>query len=188
MSKEADKVILDLCAGTGAWSKPYKDAGYDVRPVTLPAKDLLDETVVNECISAKPYGILFAVECTPWCAAAARWWKTRTSDEIYYYARLLVKGLRIIQQTDPRFWCIENPIGKMRGFLGDPDFKFDPCDFGDPYTKKTYLWGNFNKPIKNPVEPTRTNFIWHMPPGPDRTKRRSITPPSFAMAFFEANR
>jgi ubiquinone/menaquinone biosynthesis C-methylase UbiE len=25
------KVILDLCGGSGAWSKPYKDAGYDVR-------------------------------------------------------------------------------------------------------------------------------------------------------------
>ena len=24
------KVILDLCGGTGSWSKPYKDAGYDV--------------------------------------------------------------------------------------------------------------------------------------------------------------
>lgn len=22
-----DKIILDLCGGTGAWSKPYKDAG-----------------------------------------------------------------------------------------------------------------------------------------------------------------
>ena len=25
------KIILDLCGGTGSWSKPYKDAGYDVR-------------------------------------------------------------------------------------------------------------------------------------------------------------
>ena len=23
-----DKIILDLCGGTGAWSRPYKDAGY----------------------------------------------------------------------------------------------------------------------------------------------------------------
>lgn len=26
-----DKIILDLCGGTGSWSKPYKEAGYDVR-------------------------------------------------------------------------------------------------------------------------------------------------------------
>ena len=30
------KIILDLCGGTGAWSAPYKEAGYDVRLVTLP--------------------------------------------------------------------------------------------------------------------------------------------------------
>ena len=29
------KIILDLCGGTGAWSKPYKDAGYDVRDDNL---------------------------------------------------------------------------------------------------------------------------------------------------------
>ena len=26
-------VILDLCGGTGSWSRPYRDAGYDVRIV-----------------------------------------------------------------------------------------------------------------------------------------------------------
>lgn len=30
-------VILDLCAGTGAWSEPYREAGYDVRRIDLPA-------------------------------------------------------------------------------------------------------------------------------------------------------
>ena len=36
-----NKIILDLCGGTGAWSKPYKDAGYDVRVITLPEYDIL---------------------------------------------------------------------------------------------------------------------------------------------------
>jgi hypothetical protein len=35
-----DKIILDLCGGTGNWSKPYKDAGYDVRLVSLPTHDV----------------------------------------------------------------------------------------------------------------------------------------------------
>ena len=182
------KTILDLCGGTGAWSKPYADAGYDVRVITLPESDLLDEAVVKWCVDTKPYGILFAVECAPWCAAAARWWKVRTSDEIYYYSRLLVKGLRVIMETAPKFWVIENPTGKMRGFLGDPDFKFDPCDFGDPYTKRTYLWGKFHAPIGTRVEPTRKNFIRDLPNGPERKKRRSVTPAGFANAFFDANR
>ena len=28
------RIILDLCAGTGAWSEPYLLAGYDVRRIT----------------------------------------------------------------------------------------------------------------------------------------------------------
>lgn len=36
-----NKIILDLCGGTGAWSAPYKAAGYDVRVITLPEHDIL---------------------------------------------------------------------------------------------------------------------------------------------------
>ena len=28
-----DKLILDLCGGTGSWSKPYKENGYNVQIV-----------------------------------------------------------------------------------------------------------------------------------------------------------
>lgn len=38
--KNSDKIILDLCGGTGAWSRPYKEAGYDVRNITLPKYDV----------------------------------------------------------------------------------------------------------------------------------------------------
>ena len=34
------KIIIDLCGGTGASSKPYKEAGYDVRVITLPECDV----------------------------------------------------------------------------------------------------------------------------------------------------
>ena len=35
-----ERIILDLCGGTGAWSRPYKDAGYNVQNVTLPEYDV----------------------------------------------------------------------------------------------------------------------------------------------------
>lgn len=34
------KIILDLCGGTGSWSRPWKEAGYDVRIITLPEHDV----------------------------------------------------------------------------------------------------------------------------------------------------
>ena len=38
--ENSQKIILDLCGGTGSWSKPYRDAGYDVRVITLPENDV----------------------------------------------------------------------------------------------------------------------------------------------------
>ena len=35
------KIILDLCGGSGSWSRAYVAAGYDVRNITLPAYDVL---------------------------------------------------------------------------------------------------------------------------------------------------
>ena len=35
-----ERIILDLCGGTGAWSRPYKEAGYDVRVITSPPEDV----------------------------------------------------------------------------------------------------------------------------------------------------
>ena len=177
------KVILDLCGGTGAWSAPYAAAGYDVRNITLPDYDVR--------IFVPPenvYGILAAPPCTHLAISGARWWKQKGIEALYEGLATVDACLRIILVCKPKFWVLENPVGRLTKYIGKPQFKFDPCDFGDPYTKKTYLWGLFNAPKKNPVEPIGKNFIHTMPPGPDRTKRRSITPPGFAQAFFEANR
>ena len=37
-----NKIILDLCGGTGAWSKPYSENGFDVKVITLPKNDVMD--------------------------------------------------------------------------------------------------------------------------------------------------
>lgn len=182
------KIILDLCGGTGAWSKPYRDAGYDVRVITLPEYDI--------CTYIPPksvYGILFAPPCTVWANSGARWWKKRTPDEIFEAAQILIAGLRIIMRTKPKFYAIENPVGKMRKLLGEPRLIFNPCDYGDPWTKRTLLWGDFNIPKKNPVPPIRWckqgSWVQKLGGKSERTKMlRSITPPGFARAFFEVNR
>ncbi len=198
--QNSEKIILSLCGGTGAWEKPYRDDGYDVRNITLPDYNLINESTVAHCISLNPYGILFACPCDIWSNAGVRFWKDRTSSQIFYHAQILVKGLRIIYGTKPHFWCLENPIGKMKELMGEPGFKFHPYDFGDAYTKRTYLWGKFNIPIKNEVVPeirnpvkyggsestkSQTPISWLS--GKNRKERRAITPAGFAKAFFQAN-
>ena len=61
------KIILDLCGGTGSWSKPYRDAGYDVRLVTLP-----DDDVRLYAPPKDVWGILAAPPCTEFSRAQAR--------------------------------------------------------------------------------------------------------------------
>lgn len=179
------KIILDLCGGTGAWSKPYSDAGYDVRIID-PCVNGTDVRLM-ERIGVPVYGILAAPPCTVFANSGARW--TRTEAQMIEGLSVMDACLRMVLLYKPVWWALENPIGKMKRFLGKPKMYFQPCDYGDPYTKKTCLWGEFKEPAKTPVEPVEGSKIWAKYGGKtERTKRlRSITPSGFADAFFEAN-
>jgi len=178
------KIILDLCGGTGSWSKPYKDNGYDVKVITYPEFDIRLWEYPKETI----YGILAAPPCTHFAGSGARWWKGKGIDSLLEGLSIVDACLRVIIACEPRFWCLENPVGRLTRYLGKPKMYFNPCDYGNPYTKKTALWGKFNKPKRNPVKPENKNRIHHCPPGPKRTEIRSITPQGFAKAFYEANK
>lgn len=177
-----DKIILDLCGGTGAWSKYYKKAGYDVRNITLPIDVRLFEIIKNI------YGVLAAPPCTQFAGSGARWWEDKGTEPLLEGISIMDACCRIILMSSPVFWCLENPVGRLNRWIGDPVMYFNPCDYGDPYTKKTALWGRFNTPKKNPIEPIEGSKIHLYPPSEDRVMLRSITPPGFAKAFFEANK
>ena len=178
-----DRVILDLCGGTGAWSAPYARKDYDVRIITLP-----EDVRVLEYIGDRPvHGILCAPPCTVFSNSGARW--PRTREEILEALSVADACLRIVMMNRPKWWALENPIGKLKKYLGPERFKFHPCDYGDPYTKLTLLWGEFNIPRFKRVKPTEGSKM-HLNYGgkSERTKReRSITPAGFAKAFCEAN-
>lgn len=184
--KNKDKIILDLCGGTGSWSRPYREAGYDVRLITLPEYDVQDYEPPENV-----YGILAAPPCTDFASSGARWFAEKDRDgRTIISMGVLVAVLEIILRAQPAaFWALENPTGRIRRWLHTPAMSFDPCDFGDPYTKRTHLWGRFVLPEKTPVEPTEGSKMWRCYGGKsDRTKMlRSITPPGFAKAFFKAN-
>jgi len=184
------RVILDLCGGTGAWSRPYKEAGYDVRLVTLP-----DYDVRNYEVPSGVWGILAAPPCTMFSFARQRAKKPRDFDEGMEAVRAC---LGIIWKARPSWWALENPVGYLRRFLGIPPITFKPCDYGDPWTKRTDLWGYYNPPRRKPVEVCKPkgrveggtrdwSFAKHGENGLTRQEIRAMTPPGFAKAFFEAN-
>ena len=207
------KIILDLCGGTGAWSKPYKKAGYIVFNITLPFYDILKTEIKSGYIifqggSEKPlkvrildiYGILAAPVCTTFSLARTR---AKTPRDFRQGMELVVTSLFIIWECryahKLAFWCLENPMGYLRQFLGKPVFTFNPCDFGDPYTKKTDLWGYFNIPKKKPIKLSQEQIDRckinnrKLPSisditGSKQSDKRAITPAGFAKAFYEANK
>ena len=154
-----NKTILDLCGGTGAWSKPYKDAGYDVRIITLPDNDVLTFEPPDNV-----YGILAAPPCTMFSFARTNAKKPRDLKEGMECVRacldIIWQCMEVTQDTVKKtcplqFWALENPYhGFLKKFLGKPAFTFDPYEFGDGYQKRTAIWGHFNEPKKNPVPMT----------------------------------
>lgn len=202
----SDKIILDLCGGTGSWSRPYREAGYDVRVITLPEYDVRTYEPPDNV-----YGILAAPPCTEFsvlnCIAEPR---ERDEDA---GMEIVNACLKIIEKCNPKFWAMENPRGYLRKYLGKPTYSFQPWYFGDAWTKATDIWGRFAPPrvvyddwadvpkLNIYARPGREkpNFAflhksaWENIPQLQYYKPqtdaefRAMTPPGFARAFFEAN-
>lgn len=186
-------VILDLCGGTGSWSKPWVEAGYKVINVTLPEYDVMTYKLPEEPV----VGILAAPPCTMFSLA-------RTTAKT---PRDFEKGMEVVKacleliwaaraRGDLKFWALENPTAYLRQFLGKPPFIFQPYDFGDRYKKRTDLWGYFNFPVRKPVTLTPKEVRDSMQntrplpkfKGLTVADRRAITPQGFARAFYQANK
>lgn len=207
-----DKIILDLCGGTGSWSKPYLDDGYTVIVITLPEYSVADWWPVGDVIRFRKndpkkdgmsfleipigniYGILAAPPCTQFSIARTRakiprdfvgGLQTVTAClQIIWHVQAASKGLK--------FWALENPVGLLRRFLGRPQFSFKQWEYGDGRDKPTDVWGFFDTPRKTvKVRPEGEFAIWgneRVVDGLDRAAIRAMTPRGFARAFKEANK
>jgi len=114
----------------------------------------------------------------------------------------------MIQQTSfEAFQALENPwYGRLKWFIGHPNFVFDPWEFGDMYKKSTALWGYFFNTEKSITENNGKlvkfdrllvgelrdlkSKIWSEDFVNTKTRQtiRAITPQGFTLAFFDKNR
>lgn len=187
------KAILSLFDYSGNWSRPYREAGYDVYQVDIKnGINILELT--KEDIPLPIHGILAAPPCTDFAGSGAQYWKVKDSDgRTAESLKLIDKVLEIVEWCNPEWWVLENPVGRLNTLRPDlakvGPWYFQPHWFGDPWTKKTGLWGKFNKNLpRNDVEPDPNSWIMKLGGKSERTKElRSMTPPGFAKAFFLAN-
>jgi hypothetical protein len=189
------RTILSLCDLTGNWSRPYAEAGYEVRRIDI---QFGTDVRLHRKLDYPVHGILAAPPCTHFSKAGAHLWAGKGEAALLDGLSIVDACLRAVAIYRPTWWALENPIGRLKDYLGPPHWRFDPCDFGDPWTKRTCLWGHFTPPVPI-VSPTATRAVKvelvGRPGGRDRTTllgsrgraERSATPHGFAQAFFEAN-
>ena len=200
------KTLLSLFDFTGNWAYPYQQAGWNV--IIWDIKHTCDmysqfSDVMDACTDyfyenifdnyGTVDGILAAVPCTDFAGSGARWWAEKDRNgSTEKSLELVYQTMRIVDLCMPDFWAIENPVGRLSRLvpeLGKPRY-FQPYHYGEPYTKRTGLWGEFNFPEPtNIVEPIEGSKMWAKYGGrSDKTKEaRSETPMGFAYAFYEAN-
>lgn len=201
---EERPLFISLCDLTGNMAKPWAEAGFECICVDVQhsiRRDRVREFEGGGSIRytwgdvrswtppRKPAFVACFPPCTDLTVAGARDFQTkrgyRLSDALELFDACVMAG-----EWSGAPYMIENPVGRLSSHRRQPDHTFDPCDYGDPYTKKTCLWtgGGFVMPPKNRVEPTEGSKMHKLPPSADRQNLRSATPMGFARAVFEANR
>ena len=200
MIDRATGVVVSLCDFSGNMVRPWAEAGYDAlcldtaHSIRKPRKEgrvtyqWADVRQLTPADIPRPDVIFAFPPCTHLAVSGARDFKRKG-------LRLLIDALEIVEACRQLCtwygcpWALENPVSRLSTLWRKPDHIFDPCDYGDPYTKKTCLWTGegFVMPPKCRVEPTDGSKMHKMPPGPDRKRLRSETPTGFAQAVFAAN-
>jgi len=197
--------IISLCDLTGTMVKPWAEAGYTCYCVDVQHSIRKPKVVsypdggsihfvwgdVRTWTPPPGHDIKFVAAfppCTDVAVSGARDFKTKGLSKLIDALELFNACLHAAWSGAP--YCVENPVGVLSSHVRKPDHTFNPCDYGDPYTKLTCLWtGNgFVMPPKSPVEPTEGSKMHLMTPGPERANLRSATPEGFANAVFQSNK
>jgi hypothetical protein len=205
------KTILSLFDYTGAWSLPYREAGYNVIQIDIKHGDDIMQLGRSWVKMQGPiHGILCAHPCDEFAGSGARWWKEKDSNGTTAKAvRMANHTLDLIEWAEPKWWVWENPVGRLNRMVPrlrphGPNHTFNPNEYGgwtnppgDFYRKKTQLWGHFNipealwvKPVTHTTKDGKSgSWLWAQLGGKsERTKAlRSATPMGFALAFFASN-
>lgn len=202
-SKNADRVVLSFFDRTGAWSQPWEDAGYQVFRFDIQTDAVVGDVnnfgveffgdLFGDFEGLDIYAVLAACPCTDFAGSGARHFAAKDADgRTELSVELVRQTKRAIEYFKPIVWAIENPVGRIESLADLPPWRlsFDPCHLGDPYTKRTLIWGRFNADLPvAPVEPSEGSKMHRLYGGSSLATKnaRSVTPTGFAYAFFLAN-
>ena len=174
----SDYIVFSLFDLSGAWSQPWKDAGYEVIQVDIQegvdVEDMFNWQYWRNQVGLNDvYAVIAAPPCTYCTSANNRNWAKADQDGSTFETQVVTgNALRLIEYAKPVVWAMENPVnsrlgltikgnevsagsggaaGAMRNVTGlpAPVLNFNRRMFGDTGAKPTSLWG-----LMNPDMPT----------------------------------
>jgi hypothetical protein len=201
--ENAGKIILSLFDSTGVWSQPWRDAGFEVVQIDRKIRSgsghemdvmKIDREWLEDNGLDMVHGVLAACPCTEFATSGARWFKSKDASGKTAEAKALVNHtLAVIEYLQPDgFWALENPVGRLKGETTIPleQLQFQPHNYGDPYTKRTQIFGMFNTDLPQAnVAPSGGSYAHKLGSKSEKgAGKRSQTFEGFAYSFFMANK
>src|SRR5438094_989168 len=131
--------VLDLFCGMGGWSIGFRLQGFDCLGVDIEDWGYPYELILQDCRQFhangfKPDIVVASPPCKEW--SKLRFLNPAKPGNPEKGMELVREAKRIIDETNPRFWIVENVEGSVtyiRQLLGEPK-----------YVKRPYfLWGKF---------------------------------------------
>ena len=109
--------VLSLFDKSGAWAEPYRERGDLVRCLDLTR----GENVILEKYSESPVDVILAAPpCTHLASSGSRWWAEKGESALLESLATVDAVFRLVFALRPAVWVIENPIGRLKRFLGPP--------------------------------------------------------------------
>lgn len=164
----ADRLCIDLCCGLGGFSRAFRDAGWEVVTVDINPKfkpticadltklsflDIIGACKKKDMTEYQTVVVLASPPCERFSIANSDW----PQKGIRKALDIAGACIELIADLQPDYWCLENPKGRLRWFLGPPPHSVHLSDYGyrgaiqggkdRKSTKPTDLWGNIPFPL-----------------------------------------
>ncbi len=165
--------MLDLCSGLGGASQAMRERGWTVTTVDIDSQfspDVLTD-IRNWHYSGPQLDFVWA---SPPCAEFSRtdmpWIKNAPEPDL----SIMRACLRIIRETKPRYWALENVRGAIKWFrplMGNPTFSHHPW----------FVWGTF-PPVSVVIRQRRQKQSYSS----TQAAQRAMIPYELSLAFAQA--
>ena len=194
--------VLDLFSGLGGFSQAFLDRGHEVTRIDNDERFInVPNTTIGDVLNLRERDlegfdvVLASPPCTCFSSAAQyRYWKRweplpGKRDQILHAVELATHAFNIMRGADTRYYVLENPKGRLRHFLGRPDFETAWAAWGTRYLKPTYLWGRLPPlewPLARKWEPNQSGGAGNgakNDPYPRDPAKRALIPYAFSVAL-----